>query len=202
MNQYIEKQIKVTYGKTFEEMSDVEKESITEISIFAENFRGQSTDIKIPDLASFPNIQRCLIKGFALSDEDINFLIGLKSLKGVQFSNCDFSQATSLNSDLELIVLDGCEGVSNQFLRGNTSLRILKIVNQEYFDVSSLGECSSLEQVYLQKTRLTNLINLRRLPGLKFVNLDGSSFNFFVLLQLRRVVKVEYQKDFQPGVDR
>ena len=202
MNRYIEEQILFTYGKKFEDMTEEEKAQITELTLFAENFRGEPTDIKISDLDVFPNIQKCLIKEFKLTDDDLRFLASIQSLRGVQFSNCDLGKTTSLNSGLELIILDGCTNVPKQFLKGNAALRIVRVVNQTYFDVASLAESLLLEKAYFQNTVIVNLMALRKLGSLKLVNLDGSKFNFLALPRLKEFVEVEYQKDSHPDLSR
>lgn len=202
MNQYIEEQIRFKYGKSFEEMSDEERRQITEITLFAEDFRGNPTGIKISDLEHFPNIQRCLIKKFNLTDYDLGVLANRESLRGVQFSNCDLRQTTSLNSSLEIVVLDGCVKVPKHFLKGSVNLRSLRVVNQGYFDVTSLDDCSLLENVYLQNTVIVNLMGLRRLKSLKSVNLDGSTFNLLALQKLKGSVEIEYQSNSSPDLSR
>lgn len=202
MNSYLNKQIEYIFGKTFDEMTDEEKSEITEITIFLKDFNGDFTGASISDLLKFPSLKKCLINGFSITDNDLRLLDSIETLRGIQFSKCNFSESTIPLGDIELVVLDSCENVSKQLLQKNKSLRYLRVVNQDYFDAMSLNECTNLVEAYLQRTTVSNLTALTRLKELKLVNLNGSRFNFIAYTHLKSSVKVEYAKDSAPGLDR
>lgn len=202
MNNYLNKQIEYSFGKKFEDMSDEEKRKITEITLFLKDFNGEQTGISIADLLSFPNLKKCLINGFSITDEDLKTLGSIESLRGIQFSKCDFSEATVPLGNMELVILDSCERVPNDFFRNNTILRFLRVVNQSHFDVEALADCVNLIEAYLQRTTISNLAGLSELKSLKFVNLDGSKFNFLAYTSLKSSVQVEYKKDSMPELGR
>lgn len=202
MNKHLDEQIKYFFGKSFDEMSDEEKMQITSLTLAKNNFRGEPNDISISELARFPNLQKCLLQEFDLTDSDIGVLKQIGTLNGIQFTNCDFSAVTCALSDVELVVLNSCKKVPRCLLKGMPSLKYLRVVNQNYFDAESLTECSALEKAYLQKTTISNLAALRSLPHLKLVNLDGSKFNFLALPQLKSSMEIEYKRDYVPEPDR
>ena len=90
MNSYLDKQIKVLFGKSFSEMSEEEKLQITEITLPYKNFSGELTGVLIGELSQFPALKKCLISGFELNDDDLEVLKQISTLRGIQFSSCDF----------------------------------------------------------------------------------------------------------------
>lgn len=202
MNKYLDEQIRYFFGKSFDEMNEDEKMQVTSLTLAQNNFRGEKNDISILELRQFPNLQKCLLQEFDLTDTDIDVLKQIGTLKGIQFSNCNFASVNSSLTDLELVVLSSCENVPKHLLKGLKTLKYLRVVNQKYFDAEVLSSCSALERAYLQKTTILNLATLKRLPSLKLINLDGSIFNFLALHQLKSSMDVEYKRDYVPEPDR
>ena len=185
MNSYLDKQIKVTFGKSFDEMTEEEKESITEITLSYKDFKGDLTGVSITELLKFPNLKKCLISGFEITNDDIEVFNELVSLRGIQFSGCSFLEIDIPLKHLELVVIDGCTRVPKKLLQENKKLRFFRAVNQRYFDIECLNGCRALEEVYLQRSTLVNLLELRRLKSLRLVNLNGSKFKFLTYTHLK-----------------
>ena len=204
MNSYLDKQIKFTYGKSFDEMTEEEKGQIIEITLTYKDFRGDLTGMSISSLSQFPNLKKCLISGFEINDDDIEVLRTLTSIRGIQFSGCDFSETTLPLGDVELVVLDGCKAVPKRLLQNNEKLRLFRAVNQARFDTSMLRGCRVLEEVYLQRSTLVNLGELKKLKKLNLVNLNGSRFNYLIVSSLRNndSLRVEYEKNAPPDYSR
>ena len=199
MNSYLDKQIKVLFGKSFSEMSDEEKVQITEITLPYKNFSGELTGVLISELLQFPALKKCLISGFELNDDDLEVLKQISTLRGIQFSSCDFSDITEALGDVEVVVIDNCSNIPKKLLQKNGSLRLFRAVNQRYFDVENLLGCNALEEVYLQRSILVNLLSLKMLKSLKVANFSGSKMNFLALTHLRKLkdLKVEYDKELE-----
>ncbi len=204
MNSYLDKQIKVTFGKSFDEMTEEEKESITEITLSYKDFKGDLTGVSITELLKFPNLKKCLISGFEITNDDMEVFNELVSIRGIQFSGCSFLEIDIPLNDLELVVIDGCTRVPKKLLQENKKLRFFRAVNQRYFDIECLRGCSALEEAYLQRSTLVNLLELRRLKSLRLVNLNGSKFNFLAYTHLKNIkgAGIEYDKDAPPDYSR
>ena len=170
MNSYLDKQIRVLFGKSFSEMSEEEKMQITEITLPYKNFNGELTGALMSELSQFPALKKCLISGFELNDDDLEILNQIATLRGIQFSGCDFSEVTEALCDLEVVVIDNCGNIPKRLLQNNSSLRLFRAVNQSYFDVGNLLGCNALEEAYLQRSTLVNLLSLKMLKSLKLVN--------------------------------
>ena len=199
MNSYLDKQIKVLFGKSFSEMSDEEKVQITEITLPYKNFSGELTGVSISELLQFPALKKCLISGFELNDDDLEVLKQISTLRGIQFSSCDFSDITEALGDVEVVVIDNCSNIPKKLLQKNGSLRLFRTVNQRYFDVENLLGCNALEEAYLQRSTLVNLLSLKMLKSLKVANFNGSKMNLLALTHLRKLkdLKIEYDKELE-----
>lgn len=195
---YLKKQIKNYFGKEYENMTDDEKDKVTMIAISKRDIIGNLTDAEIFEISQFSNLQRCLIQGFKITDRDIQCLNEKESLRGVQFSNCNFDGVKGKLNKLELIVLDGCENVPNTFFLEAEKLKFLRVIGQKDFDVVSLIKCAKLERIYFQRTALRNLSLLKNLENLKYVNLDCSKFNLLAASNLKRKIAVEYKLNGEP----
>ena len=199
MNSYLDKQIKVLFGKSFSEMSDEEKVQITEITLPYKNFSGELTGVSISELLQFPELKKCLISGFELNDDELEVLKQISTLRGIQFSSCDFSDITEALGDVEVVVIDNCSNIPKKLLQKNGSLRLFRTVNQRYFDVENLLGCNALEEAYLQRSTLVNLLSLKMLKSLKVANFNGSKMNLLALTHLRKLkdLKIEYDKELE-----
>lgn len=204
MNSYLDKQIKITFGKDFDQMSEEEKREITEITLSYKDFKGDLTGVSITELLKFPNLKKCLISGFELTDDDLEVFNDLEKLRGIQFSGCSFLEVTNALRNIEIVVIDGCAEIPKKLLQGNETLRYFRAVNQSYFDVASLSGCNNLIEAYLQRSTLANILELRKLKNLKLVNLNGSKFNLLAYTHLRtsQKLQVEYDKDAPPDYSR
>lgn len=204
MNSYLDRQIRFYFGKSFDEMNEEEKTQITEITLPYKDFNGNVTGVSIAELSKFPNLKKCLISGFEITDDDIEVLRELSTLRGIQFSGCDFSEVKTNLGELELVVIDGCRNIPKSMLQANPKLRLFRATNQNFFDVECLKGCVSLEEVYLQRSTLVNLLELMNLRGIRLVNLNGSKMNFLAFTHLSKNInaKVEYEKDGPPDFTR
>ena len=144
-------------------------------------------------------LKKCLISGFELNDDDLEVLKQISTLRGIQFSSCDFSDITEALGDVEVVVIDNCSNIPKKLLKKNGSLRLFRAVNQRYFDVENLLGCNALEEAYLQRSTLVNLLSLKMLKSLKVASFNGSKMNLLALTHLRKLkdLKVEYDKELE-----
>lgn len=191
----IDEQIKFFYNKSFNDMNDLEKQEITDITLNHKDFRGNNTDTKIYELLQLPNLKTCTINAFNITEEDIRDIKKCKNLKSIQFSNCNFINIKISLRNLETLIIDNCKGNIEKLFSNLGELNFLQIVSNEMFDVSYIEKCQSLEQLYIQDTTIKDLKKLKDFTKLEYLNLNQSKFNKFSFEILKRNSKFEIDYD-------
>lgn len=193
----IDEQIKFFYRKSFNEMNDIEKQDITDITLNYKDFRGNNTDINIYELLQLPNLKTCTINGFDITEEDIRDLKKCKNLKSIQFSNCNFINTKISLINLESLIIDNCKGDLEKIFSKLEELTFIQIVSNEVFNVSYIEKCKNLKKIYIQDTTIKKLEKLKKFENLEYVNLNQSKFSkiSFEILKRNSKFKIDYDKD-------
>ena len=194
-----DEQIRFFYNKSFYEMNEIEKQQISDISINRKKFDGKNTETTIAEVLEFPNLRKCTINGFNITEEDIKTLNKCKNLKDVQFSNCSFTDANISLKNIESLVIDNCRGKLERIFEKLEQLKVLHIVGHEPFDIAYIEKCKELKRIYIQDTTIKRVGQLKNFKELEYVNLSKSKFNqiAFALLKNSCKFEIDYDKDVQ-----
>ena len=193
----IDEQIKFFYKKSFNEMNDIEKQDITDITLNHKDFRGNNTDINIYELLQLPNLKTCTINGFDITEEDIRDLKKCKNLKSIQFSNCNFINTKISLINLESVIIDNCKGDLEKIFSKLEELTFIQIVSNEVFNVSYIEKSKNLKKIYIQDTTIKKLEKLKKFENLEYVNLNQSKFSkiSFEILKRNSKFEIDYDKN-------
>lgn len=195
----IDDQIKFFYSKSYNEMTEIEKQSIVDITINHKKFNGKNTDSNISEVLEFPCLEKCTISGFNITEEDIKVLNKCKTLKEIQFSNCNFININLLLKNIETLIIDNCKGSLGSIFERLEELTFLQVVGHEIFDIKHIEKCKKLRKIYIQDTVIKRIELLKNFAELELVNLNKSKFNqiAFALLKKNSEFEIVYDKNAQ-----
>ena len=140
--------------------------------IYAFNFFNITLDFEF-EIDLFPNIQSLLFDSIIFTSlSSYSFISKCKKLSKLEFKKCYIKYLSSLLST------------------SNIQLKTLKLDSIDIIDDVDIGLISSLEELYIIKSRLTRIGELHKLQNLKKLNLENNSL--IKLNQIEKLTKLTY----------
>lgn len=178
-----------------ENINDID--SIEDISIQDMNLAQKKLNIDLTEIVKLKNLKSISLKFFEITDEIVEAINQLKSLKIVEFSMCPFKTKKELNKNLKSIIVYNCQDFDTNIIKNNIVLEELQIIHSGMIDIADiilfkrlrylkLAHCNvislqslvnfeNLERLYLNHVELYYDLNISPMRNLKFISLSGSN---------------------------
>lgn len=156
------------------------------------NIVGKKVNIDKTIIKDNFELEEIVLKNFIIDDTFINILNSAINLKNIWFINCNFSNSlilknvtylrlhncknmklNTINEELKYLDISAGERVDIEDVKC-FGLTTLKLNNVEVINLSKIEKFEYLENLYLQKIELNQIINYCRLSRLKKVDFNGS----------------------------
>lgn len=163
-------------------LGDLDK--IDSLTLNCKTLRGTPNDVAIEDLLYFTNLKNCTLVNFEITDKEIFVLNNCTNLSNLQFFKCSFSKPNEkLNVNINMLSVISCSKFSIKYILGLENLTILNISDMEKVKLNGIENLHNLEKLYLQNIKNLNIAPIKFIPGLLYLNLDGSNVKNTKLLE-------------------
>ena len=156
---------------------DLSKSEINEADLNSIDyvFLNKFNDDVLSDLQYFNNVKECLFIGFDnITEEDLQIINSMKSIKKIRFSNCKFykNDVNLKCSNVENVVfeLTNLETLKNCVFE---NIKVLKIIDNNDLDIEDIERFKKIEKICIYNSNIINSQGILKLTNLKLLDLQG-----------------------------
>ena len=178
---------------------NITKDDLDTVKRLVINFNALLNDEKskvMADLKLFNNLEHLSLTLFSITQEDIDILKSIDTLKYITFDLCKIN--CTLDGHFTSLVLNSCSGIdSNEITM--SSLKELKIIEAPgILDLRSILSCAKLKELDILNCNILNINDLLKFEALEKVNLSGSNVDDDSISILSEHMKIIYHKEYHP----
>lgn len=179
-----------------DEITEKDLLGIKQLTLNGCNLAGQKTDINLEDLKYFKSLEVLILSKVDVFEKDIEYINKLEMLKMIQSTDCKFTLTDSkVSLNLEKIVIEGQDLGILESIEKKTRVKSIRIRQNQNVDMQKITEFSSLQQLYIQNSRIMSEDKILDLQMLELLNLDGSKMeNEDVIKKIKENIRVEFRR--------
>ena len=184
-------------NKIGNEFSKNELATLKELTLNQLDIQGMVKDVDIEILDHTENLESITFKNFSITDEIIDKLKKIKSLKTVTFEKCIISNFDRIGElDLDYLCITNNRFIRTDFLKGKSYLGLV-LTDSDLLDINNIQHMTSLSFLNVSNSHIENPNLIGNLQGLSIVHIENSDIkdiSFLESLPNLRTVGIDKEK--------
>lgn len=171
--------------------------NINNISLNAINIKGDKIEYDFQEVQMLKYLNTITLSNFLINDKLIEVINSLENLNTLILNGCDYNYSNSIIIKLTKLIVVGGKKFDLSILNDISTIKSLRIIYNDEFDVNNILKITNLEELYLCNSNVKNIINIIELKNLKILNLDGSKFDDCdIINKLDKNIKISFEPIF------
>ena len=177
-SQEIDKYIhNVLFKRNNEELTDEDLKKIKKIVLSGRTVNGEKIVYDFSDLIQLENIESCTLEFFDITDEIVSILANLTKLKTLTLNHCKLMLKEIKNGSISSLIISHTDISELAKLKECSNLEMIQFISVGCIDINHFSEVKSLKNVYIYNSEARNFSQIKELPNLEKLGIDGTKID-------------------------
>lgn len=163
------------------DIKDITQDDLKKIKIIDFNALGINNvyqEVFFEDILNLPNLEQVNLYSMIITEENLKYLLSLKSLKRLQFNNCEF--VDGLDMLLELLVEEllfyNCNKIDYSVISQLSNIKVLHLVSSNIGDLSFISRLTNLIELNIMYSNISDY-QILNTDNYLFIKIDIDAYN-------------------------
>ena len=140
------------------------------------NIEGEKINYTYDVFKYFTNLRSITLNQFIITDEIVDVLNAINSLKRITFDHCRIESTNKLKLDIQELVVNNSICFNFNSISNKNKVRLMTLIGIGKIDIKKdIIEFNNIEYLQIYNCNVLNIVEIEKLKKLKTLELDGSN---------------------------